>query len=539
MYKDLILTMFIDAVSLMLALASYGATASEMEQSIPQIGKHKVLELVFTAATTPANPFDTYLLKLEVIDPAGERFSVEGFYDGDGQGGQSGQVWKARLCPYRTGTWSWKTVPGDATDGAISGLSGQFICTESDDQGGLVAQGRYFKLQDGDCFYPVGNFLDQVSHLPLWSYLGEETTNAQRDAIITRQRDFHDSNKYMFYMCNHSDASKDFNEYVTPWLGNHSSSDKSRMDLARWQLYDEYLRKMKNNGLFAYMSIFEDGKAGNYGDLPEPDRNLLLRYVMARTSAYSHIWYVLCFEWQEAWTRDEVNRAGVYLQAHNPWKRLISVHDWGFEPWAFGDQDWPTYIPTQGGNQQTELKDVSMINGYAISLLKYPLPHLYDELGILVSQSDQVLRAKMWAAFCGGAAGVGTGSEIKAFQYFLAQSRIPFQRMTPSNDSVEEGGVTRFCLAETGHHYVVYSISGSFTLTTMGTGLKGYWFNPRDVNATLGEAFNTTAGTNTFTPPDTSKDWVLWITDATHLNSGVTHPSAEATVTQVVVGNRK
>ena len=119
------------------------------------------------------------------------------------------------------------------------------------------------------------------------------------------------------------------------------------MDLGRWRLYDEYLRRMKDNGLLAYMSIFEDGKPGNYGDLPEPDRNRLLRYVMARTSAYSHLWYVLCFEWQEAWTRDEVNRAGTYLRAHNPWKRLVSVHDWSFEPWAFSDQGWATYIPRQ------------------------------------------------------------------------------------------------------------------------------------------------------------------------------------------------
>lgn len=539
MHKDFVLRVFIDAVSLMLALVAYVVTASGSGQPIPEVGKHKTLELVFTAATTPANPFDTYLLKLEVTDPAGEKFSVDGFYDGDGQGGQSGQVWKARLCPYRTGTWSWKTVPGDAADSAISGLSGQFTCTESGDQGGLVAQGRHFKLQDGDHFYPVGNFLDQVSHLPLWSYLGEETTDAQRDAIIARQRDFHDSNKYMFYMSNHSDASDDYGEYVTPWVGNHLSSDKSRMDLARWRLYDEYLRRMKDNGLLAYMSIFEDGKPGNYGDLPESDRNRLLRYVMARTSAYSHLWYVLCFEWQEAWTREEVNRAGAYLQAHNPWKRLVSVHDWGFRPWAFEDQSWPTYIPSQGGNQQTELKDVSMINSYAISLRRHPLPHLYDELGLLVSHSDRILRAKMWAAFCGGAAGVGTGSEIKAFQRFLAQSRIPFQRMAPSNGSVEEGGATRFCLAEAGHHYVVYSTSGSFTLATSGTGLKGYWFNPRDVNASLGATFNVTTGTNTFTPSDTSKDWVLWVTDGTHLNSGVTHSSGGAKVTQVAVGKRK
>jgi hypothetical protein len=476
------------------------------------------------------------------VDPAGETFLVEGFYDGDGTGGGQaapptrtspaqapGRIWKVRLCPYLVGTWTWKTVDADAPDDGLAGHGGQFTCVESGDLGPLVAQGRHFKLRDGDYFYPVGHFLDAPGKLPLWSYLGDQTTDAQRDAIMARQRDFHDANKYMFYMTNHSDASWDFKEYVTPWIGDHTSSDKKQMDLARWRLYDEYLRRMKDNGLLAYMSIFEDGKRGNYGDLPESDRNRLLRYAMARTSAFSHLWYVLCFEWQEAWMRDEVNRAGTYLQAHNPWKRLISVHDWAFEPWAFADQAWTAYLPAQCGNEE---KDLGKLNDYLMSLRSHPIPVLADEFGYV---ETDLMRSKVWVAFCSGAAGVGTGHHLKAFQRFLTQSRVPFQRMAPSNASVEEGGLTRFCLAEAWRHYVVYSVSGPFKLTVRGTGLKGYWFNPRDVNGSLTEAFNVKAGAGTFTPPDPGRDWVLWITDGSNPNSGITHPSVGAPMMQAVV----
>jgi len=296
-------------------------------QAVPSVGKHKTLELVFTAADVASDPFDTYLLKLEVTDPAGTRFTMDGFYDGDGQGGQTGKTWKARLCPDRTGRWSWRTAPGDAADIALAGLSGQFECVESGDRGGLVADGQYFRLQDGDYFFPVGNFLDAPGKLPLWSFLGEETTDSQRDAIIVRQRDFHAANKYLFYMSNHSDSDA-FSEYVTPWLGDRTKSDKTQMDLARWKLYDSYLRRMKDNGLLANMSIFEDGKRDSYGRLPQADKDRLCRYTMARTSAFSHLFYVICFEWQEAWSKDQVNETGKYLQAHNPWKRPLSVHDW-------------------------------------------------------------------------------------------------------------------------------------------------------------------------------------------------------------------
>ncbi len=95
--------------------------------------------------------------------------------------------------------------------------------------------------------------------------------------------------------------------------------------------------------------------------------------------------------------------------------------------------------------------------------------------------------------------------------------------------------MTRFCLAQAWHHYVVYSASGSFKLTARGAGLKGHWFNPRDVNGMLRPAFDVKAGERVFTPPDTNADWVLWVTDEADLNSGAIHPSAGAMVVQEVV----
>ncbi|MDP2899098.1 MAG: right-handed parallel beta-helix repeat-containing protein [bacterium] len=513
-------------------VAALADTGSAPAQAAPSVGKHKMLELIFTAAGTPANPFDTYLLKLEVTDPAGRIFGVEGFYDGDGNGGQTGRTWKVRLCPYQTVRWTWRTVPGDAPDGGLAGLSGQFDCIESGDLGGLAAQGRYFRLQDGDFFFPVGNFLDHASGLPLWSYLGETVTDAQRDAIIARHRDFHTANKYMIYMSNRSDPSGEYSEIVTPWLGTAANSDKTKMDLGRWKLYDGYLQRMKDTGLSAYISLFEDGKPGNYGRLPMADRKRFMRYAMARTSAFSHVWYVLCFEWQEAWSKTEVNEAGKFIQEHNPWKRLLSVHDWAGTPWAFAGETWPAYIASQDGNDANP----DAVNSYVISLRAHGLPVLADELGSNRTDSDARIRGNMWAAFCAGAAGTGTGTDLKAFQRFLAQSRIPFQRMGPSNGLVQGGGSSRFCLAESGHHYLAYSTTGSFTLSVTGTGLTGRWFNPRDPNAPLGTSFGVSSGTSTFTPPDATCDWALWVTDGTNLTNGVTRLSTEATVVQVVVG---
>jgi hypothetical protein len=394
-----------------------------------------------------------------------------------------------------------------------------------------VAQGKYFRLQGGDFLFPVGNFLDHAGGLPLWSYFGEKVTDPQRDAIIARHRDFHAANKYMVYLSNHSDTSGEYSEIVTPWLGTAARSDKTRMDLKRWKLYDGYFQRMKENEMSAYVSFFEDGKPGNYGRLPRADRNRFLRYAMARNSAFSHLWYVLCFEWQEAWSKADVNDAGRFLQSHNPWQRLISVHDWAGQPWAFAGETWPSYIASQDGNDATP----EVVNRYVISLRAHGLPVLADEFGSNRTDSDAKIRGKMWAAFCAGAAGTGTGTDLKMFQRFLAESRIPFQRMEPSNHLVQGGGSSWFCLAESGHHYLVYSVGGSFTLSVSGTGLTGRWFNPRDRDASLGSPFASPAGTRTFTPPDPVGDWALWMTDGSNLNRGVNRVSRGSAITQVVV----
>ena len=86
MCRNLTLTVFVVTALLTRAFEVRVAAASAGVQVSPQVGKHKMLEVAFTSSLEPANPFDTYLLKIEVTDPADSRFNVEGFYDGDGKG---------------------------------------------------------------------------------------------------------------------------------------------------------------------------------------------------------------------------------------------------------------------------------------------------------------------------------------------------------------------------------------------------------------------------------------------------------------------
>ena len=311
-------------------------TASPPSQTV-SAGRYETVELVFNASVSPSNPFETYLLKLKVTDPGGKVYTIDGFYDGNGNGGQSGKVWKARISPDKTGTWTWQTVTGDAPDPALAGLSGNINVSASSQPGGIVRSGQYFKFQNGGHLYMVGNFLDQANGLKTTHvFMSEKTTDSQRNAIISRQTGFHSANKANIYFANKGDYGS---QSVTPWLGSANSNDKSRMDLARWKDYDDHILRFGQNGMIAEMWFFADDSG--FGNLSQADRNRLIRYAMARTSAFSHTMYVLVLEWQEGWSTSEVNATGNYFQTVNPWDRLVSVHSTEGRPWRYGRQSWP------------------------------------------------------------------------------------------------------------------------------------------------------------------------------------------------------
>jgi hypothetical protein len=375
------------------------------------------------------------------------------------------------------------------------------------------------RFQNGGYTYTIANFLDFSNGLrSTHTFMSETTTDSQRDAIINRQKNFHAANKMNVYFANKGDYS---NQSVTPWLGTAASNDKTKMDLARWKKFDAYLQRIKSNGMLAEMWFFADDS--NFGGLSESIKNRLARYAMARTSAYSHTLYVLALEWQEGWSATAVTKFGNYVQSRNPWGRMVSVHSLTLKNWSFSGQSWANFIASQPGNDSA----CSQVNSYASGFYNnQSIPHIGEEFGILNSNSDASLRHRLWANLAGGAAGSATGSDLKALGRFLSQSKMPFYRMKPANNLVSGGGIHRYVLAETGHHYMVFS-EGSFSFNVTGSNLTGQWFDPRNPSASLGSPFSVSAGSRTFTPPSsTSSDWVLWITDSSNLNDSAQFPSA-------------
>ncbi|RPH57252.1 DUF4038 domain-containing protein [bacterium] len=275
-------------------------------------------------------------------------------------------------------------------------------------------------------------------------------------------------NKVNVYLANRGDYG---GVSTTPWLGTAGRNDKARFDLARWRTYDRWVERMRDAGMVAHLWFFADDSG--FGDLPDADRRRLLRYGMARLSGYANTMFTLALEWQEGWSREEVESHGRFLQENNPWNRLVSVHGTTGD-FAFPQAPWVDYLQIQAGNDASHRAVHAM--GLANRALA-PRPLIQEEHGL--GEESAANRQKAWAAFMAGAAGVGTGHDLAHLAKFAASVR--FERMEPAGALVVAGGA--FALAEKGRAYVFYLFDGGAVRVNLrgirGAPLVVEWHDPR------------------------------------------------------------
>jgi hypothetical protein len=265
-------------------------------------------------------------------------------------------------------------------------------------------------------------------------------------------------------------------------------------------MYDQWIVKLRNAGLVAHLWFFADDSG--FGDLPDAHRQRLIKYAMARHSAYVNTMYVLALEWQEGWSTTEVASHANFGHQKNPWARLLTVHGVTGD-FKFPTASWADYMDIQAGNSAGH----STI--HAIGLKNRALaakPLLQEEHAM--GEESTANRQKAWAAFAGGAAGVGTGAFLTHLVTF--GNRVDFERMEPAQSLVRSGSA--YALAEKGTSYVLYLYNGG----TVGVDLAGatgtfvaQWYDPR-TGGFLSAPAASGGGVRSFQAPATG-DWVLYL----------------------------
>jgi hypothetical protein len=459
---------------------------------------------VYDGSGGSPNPFTDVQLTADVTAPGGRRFTIEGFFDGDGAGGQSGDVFKVRVFADEAGTWIWVThgnaagLDGQSGSFAVSGtLAGAFGKgpVETD-----PAHPRSFRYRSGTPVYLLGKYLDRAAPANIrfsHTMLSEERTDADRQSLLDRHVGM-GLNKVNVYLANQTDYGS---VSTTPWLGTADANDKARFDLERWRMYETWVKKMRDSGLVTQVWFFADG----FGGSPDADRQRLIRYGMARLSGYVNTVFTLMTEWQEGWTTAEVESGMNDLQQRNPWDRLASVHGLPGD-FSFPSSGWADYIDLQAG--VSTAVDHVLVHDLGLKNRQMAAKPMIQEEFCMGDETDAE-RKMLWAAFTSGAAGSGTGAYLKPFSQFVPT--VHFERMVPADDLVLTGSA--YVLAEEGVSYVAYLYDGgmaSLDLSGASGTVKVDWFNPR--TGAFQGAPDVAGGTaRTFTAPGTG-DWALRLT---------------------------
>jgi hypothetical protein len=313
----------------------------------PEIGPSEqwdLYEITLTAAQVPAHPFRDVQVSAEFVHlDSGEKLLVPGFFDGDGAGGQTGQIWKIRFMPTRPGRWTWRTAATIPETG-LNDHTGELIAAppRAGNHGPLARSGPpYLHLSHADGHHPflIGTWSIPMHFLPqerqrFYDYLQQTGMNRLRMWLGGRKSDGLEDPKARFF-----------------------GGDYSRYNLAFFRQVDTTFRECQERGILVELILFVNDMEK---DMTDADQQQYVRYLVARYSAFRALTICLCnqTDWHVAGYRSSVeqceqserwgNRMGGLLRQIDPFPTPLTTHDpgedgqRGVRTWYLGALDrWP------------------------------------------------------------------------------------------------------------------------------------------------------------------------------------------------------
>lgn len=469
-----------------------------------------------------SNPFTDVELKLYITAPAGRKlgssFEFYGFFDGNGSGGQTGNVWKYRICLDQPGTWTVKArfvQPGTNNQKSGAPPEKTFTYTVSS----IKSQGehghiyvdrtnnwRSYRHADGTPWVPLpfqASSLAQQEEKHYKAYIDE---HIKRNIDILTFR-FHDdgSRERGFqprYQWMKKDGSKAYD-----WPGSRNEFDYNKFDLETWNHQDRMVDYAHSKGMklaiwFGISGI--NGQYNSYGPMDQPSnqslknqQKLLIKYILARWAAYTNWWlWTVNSEWEEASDMKQLNISYAKgLREMNPWKIPITNHS--LRDWTLGgyEEGWDI-AQVQRRVDDTE---TAAVESYKLIEAndKNDIP-VYNIEGVWNLSPQKTRIAMMSHLMAGGCGDVGyfenggggttsswlakwdgifTNHRISADEvgkmgkFFNNTKGIDISHCVPSNSLVSVSGVGKaLCLADAGMQYYIWLSTGGKATVDLSAG---------------------------------------------------------------------
>ena len=248
--------------------------------------------------------------------------TVLGFWDGDGQGGTRGNVFKIRFCPTREGRWRLVSLEANRPEFKTPRI--EFQCVASRHPRFWIPDGRWYRRSDGSHPFILGN-----TH---YTFLSRRDDRGRLccDPVQDIRQNARHYKKLRFSLF----AGRYPDPQLKPFLDDAGRpTDDGRFALRpnpAWfhNRVDPVVAEGFAQDLVCDLILCGPDTPASRSTLKHHPR-VWLRYVAARYGAYPNVWFCLANEWdikQPSYSAREIRDAGAYLRSCLPYPAPISVH---------------------------------------------------------------------------------------------------------------------------------------------------------------------------------------------------------------------
>ncbi|HVZ30319.1 MAG TPA: DUF5060 domain-containing protein [Asticcacaulis sp.] len=322
------------AITRRTALAAIGATGvAGAAKAAVAVERWGVFELTLSGPKS-GNPFVDVTLDVEFRQgPAS--ITVPGFYDGDG-------VYRVRFSPDGEGAWTYATRSNAK---ALNGKTGSFTATapSKGNHGPVrITAGYHFAHADGTPFRQIGT--------TCYSWAQQSDAKCAQTIATLKASPFNKMRMLVFPNV----AAEPIKPYIETGSGP-ADWDPERFNPVFFQKYDDRVRRLGEIGVQADVILFHPYDAATkHSAMSRAHDELYLRYLIARLSAYRHVWWSLANEFDGVKTKQvaDWDHIGDYIARNDPHQRLRSIHN---EKVFYDNRKaWVTHSSVQNGTAVTD-----------------------------------------------------------------------------------------------------------------------------------------------------------------------------------------
>lgn len=255
------------------------------------------------------NPYIEVELTARAFGPGGISHELLGFYDGDG-------IYRLRFLPPAAGDWRFEL---SSNARSLDGLTASISVSASDVRGPVrVSEQFHFAYANGQRYLPVG------TTCYVWTHQGD---TLEEQTLRTLALSPFNKLRMCVFPKSYTFNSNEPERY--PFARVDDGWDPERFDPAYWAHLETRIDELGALGIEADLILFHAYDRWGFATMDAAADDRYVRYVTARLSAFTNVWWSLANEFDLMPTKSEADweRWAGILQRWDAADHLRSIHN--------------------------------------------------------------------------------------------------------------------------------------------------------------------------------------------------------------------